>query len=104
MSLREYLSLLTPGDPPDSLDCDKDSGVYVRATVRRSLSLDRPKGTAMELLESEERQQTCLAPSITSSGLLHGVAAHFHDGGRSHAPRPFISLSLFPQDHTDMWL
>ncbi|GAA6073574.1 uncharacterized, partial [Tachysurus ichikawai] len=43
----------------------------------RSHSFYRPKGTAMELTESEERQQTCLAPSITSSGFRHGVAAHF---------------------------
>lgn len=63
-------------------------------------SLDRPKGTALR--ESEEWQQTCLAPSITSSGLRHGVAGHFHDGGRSHAPRPFFCR--FPRAHTEMWL
>lgn len=75
MSLREYLSRLTPGDPPGSLESDKDSGVYVRVVVRRSLVLDRPKGMAMELIESKERQQTCSAPSITSSGLHHGVSS-----------------------------
>lgn len=100
-SLREYLSLLTPGDPSDSLDSGKDSGVYVRAAVAPSLPI-APRGRPVELIETEERQQTCSAPSITSSGLCHGVAAHFHDGGRSHAPRIFFP-PVFPRGTTQRW-
>lgn len=60
-----------------------------------SLSLYRPKGTAVELIESEERQQTCSAPSITFSSLGHRVAACFMMKVVLMPPS-FFFLHLFP--------